>query len=153
MHIQGRPKVRQPSPRYGSVVDEVYSFLEARTAQARALGVAADRLVVDPGLSFGKSPEHDIEILRQLDRFHRLGYPLYLATSRKNYIRDILALPAEDLLEGTLAAVAYGVAQGVDLVRAHDVRSIVRVIQMTLAITRGERSRTDEAHSPHERTA
>lgn len=153
MHIQGRPKVRQPSPRYGSVVDEVYSFLAARTAQARALGVAADRLVVDPGLSFGKSPEHDIEILRQLDRFHRLGYPLYLATSRKNYIRDILALPAEDLLEGTLAAVAYGVAQGVDLVRAHDVRSIVRVIQMTLAITRGERSRTDEAHSPHERTA
>lgn len=137
MHIQGRPKVRQAAPRYGSVVDEVYAFLEERTARARAFGVAADRLVVDPGFSFGKAPEHDVEILRRLGAFSRLGYPMYLATSRKNYIRDVLALPPEDLLEGTLAAVAYGVAQGVHLVRAHDVRSIVRVIQMTLAIMRG----------------
>jgi dihydropteroate synthase len=141
MHIQGRPKVRQMMPRYRSVVGEVYAFLEARTAEARACGVAADRLVVDPGLSFGKAPEHDLEILRRLSEFSRLGYPLYLATSRKNYIRDVLALPAEDLLEGTLAAVAYGVAQGVHLVRTHDVRSIVRVIRMTLAIAGGAQER------------
>jgi dihydropteroate synthase len=146
MHIQGRPKVRQAAPRYGSVAEEVYAFLERRTAQARALGVAGDRLVVDPGFSFGKAPEHDLEVLRRLPEFHRLGYPIYLATSRKNYIRDILALPADDLLEGTLAAVAYGVAQGVHLVRTHDVRSIVRVIRMTLAITNGERSGTHEAN-------
>jgi dihydropteroate synthase len=137
MHIQGRPKVRQLAPRYGSVVDEVYAFLRERTGRARARGVASDRLVVDPGFSFGKTPEHDLEILRRLSEFSRLGYPLYLATSRKNYIRDVLALPAEDLLEGTLAAVAYGVVQGAHLVRTHDVASIVRVIQMTLAITAG----------------
>jgi dihydropteroate synthase len=146
MHIQGRPKIRQDAPRYGSVVDEVYAFLEERTAQARALGAGADRLVVDPGFSFGKAPEHDTELLRRLGEFHRLGYPIYLATSRKNYIRDILALPADDLLEGTLAAVAFGVAQGVHLVRAHDVRPVVRVIRMTLAITNGERSQTHEAN-------
>jgi dihydropteroate synthase len=137
MHIQGRPKVWQTSPRYESVVDEVYAFLEKRTGRARALGVPADRLVVDPGFSFGKTPHHDVEILRRLGEFTRLGYPIYLATSRKNYIRDILALPAEDLLEGTLAAIAYGVAQGADLVRTHDVRSVARVIKMTLAIVRG----------------
>lgn len=137
MHIQGRPKVRQAAPHYDSVVEEVYAFLEEQTARARALGVPADRLVVDPGFSFGKAPRHDVEILRRLGEFSRLGYPIYLATSRKNYIRDILALPAEDLLEGTLAAVAYGVAQGVHLVRTHDVRSIARVIRMTLAIMHG----------------
>ena len=135
MHIQGRPKVRQPAPRYASVIDEVYAFLEARTGRARAAGVAADRLVVDPGFSFGKAPEHDLEILRRLREFSGLGYPIYLATSRKNYIRDVLALPPEDLLEGTLAAVAYGVAQGVHLVRTHDVRSTMRVVRTVLAIT------------------
>ena len=137
MHIQGRPKVRQMAPRYDSVVEDVYAFLEERTARARALGVPADRLVVDPGFSFGKAPHHDVEILRRLGEFSRLGYPIYLATSRKNYIRDILALPVDELLEGTWAAVAYGVAQGVHLVRSHDVRSIARVIRMTLAITNG----------------
>lgn len=137
MHIQGRPKVRQVAPHYDSVVEEVYAFLEERTARARVLGVPADRLVVDPGFSFGKTPRHDVEILRRLGEFSRLGYPIYLATSRKNYIRDILALPVEDLLEGTLAAVAYGVAQGVHLVRTHDVRSIARAIRMTLAIMHG----------------
>ncbi|HKX19485.1 MAG TPA: dihydropteroate synthase [bacterium] len=136
MHIQGRPKVRQTSPHYDSVVEEVYAFLEAQTERARARGVLGDRLLVDPGFSFGKTPYHDVEILRRLGEFTRLGYPLYLATSRKNYIRDILALPAEDLLEGTLAAVAYGVAQGADLVRTHDVRATARVIKMTLAIMR-----------------
>jgi len=157
MHIQGLPKVRQLSPRYGSVVEEVYAFLNERTARALALGVAADRLVVDPGLSFGKAPEHDLEILRRLGTFSRLGYPIYLATSRKNYIRDVLALPAEDLLEGTFAAVAYGVAQGVHLIRTHDVRSIARVIRMTLAIARtpeaAQRAFTGRAPAPGGHTA
>jgi len=145
MHIQGRPKVRQAAPRYAAVVHEVYAFLEERTARARALGVPADRLVVDPGFSFGKTPHHDVEILRRLGEFSRLGYPIYLATSRKNYIRDILALPVEELLEGTLAAVAYGVAQGAQLVRAHDVQAVARVIRMTLAITRGPDGAADAA--------
>lgn len=137
MHIQGRPKVHQPAPRYRSVVDDVYAFLEERTGRARALGVAADRIAVDPGFSFGKTARHDLEILRRFGEFSRLGYPVYLATSRKTYIRDILALPPDELLEGTLAAVAYGVAQGAHLVRTHDVRSVARVIRMTLAITKG----------------
>ncbi|HKV45388.1 MAG TPA: dihydropteroate synthase [bacterium] len=134
MHILGRPKVRQPSPKYEAVVDEVYAFLEAQTGTARAAGVPRARLVVDPGFSFGKAPRHDVEILRRLGEFRGLGYPLYLATSRKNYIRDLLSLPFEELLEGTAAAVAYGLAQGAHFVRTHDVRFMARLARMMHAV-------------------
>jgi dihydropteroate synthase len=144
MHIQGRPKVRQPFPRYESVVDDVYTFLEERTAAARAAGVPPARLVIDPGFSFGKTPRHDLELLRGLGEFRSLGYPIYLATSRKNYIRDLLGLPIHDLLEGTAAAVAYGVAQGARLVRTHDVRFMARLVRMTRMIA----PEPDDAASP-----
>lgn len=134
MHIRGKPKVRQVAPQYRAVVDEVYAFLEDRTAEARTAGVPGARLVVDPGFSFGKAAHHDVEVLRRLGEFRSLGYPLYLATSRKNYIRDLLGLPFEDLLEGTAAAVAYGVVQGAHLVRTHDVRFMVRLVRMMQAI-------------------
>ncbi|HLJ59252.1 MAG TPA: dihydropteroate synthase [bacterium] len=136
MHIQGRPKERQLDPRYGSVIDEVYAFLEDRTELARRAGLPAVRLIVDPGFSFGKTPAHDLEVLRRFGEFRGLGYPVYLATSRKNYIRDVLGLPFEELLEGTAAAVAYGVAQGAHLVRTHDVSFMRRVVAMTQMITR-----------------
>ena len=134
MHIQGRPKVRQLNPQYRSVVDEVYAFLAAHAAMAEAAGVPRARLVVDPGFSFGKAPRHDVEVLRRLGEFRSLGYPIYLATSRKNYIRDLLGLPFEELLEGTAAAVAYGLAQGASLVRTHDVKFMARLVRMTHAI-------------------
>jgi len=136
MHIQGQPKVRQTDPQYRSVVDEVYAFLEDRTAAARRVGVAPSRLVVDPGFSFGKAAHHDLEVLRRFGEFRGLGYPTYLATSRKNYIRDLLGLPFEELLEGTAAAIAYGVAQGAALVRTHDVRFMARLVRMTGMIAR-----------------
>jgi dihydropteroate synthase len=136
MHIRGRPKVRQAHLRYDSVVDEVYEFLEARTEAARRAGVPAGCLVVDPGFSFGKTPQHDLEILGRLGEFRGMGYPIYLATSRKNYIRDLMALPVEELLAGTAAAVAYGLAQGVHLVRTHDVRFMARLVSMLTMILR-----------------
>lgn len=145
MHIQGRPKVRQVNPQYRSVVDEVYAFLEERTAAAQAAGVPRSRIVVDPGFSFGKTVRHDLEVLRRLGEFRSLGYPIYLATSRKNYIRDLLGLPPAELLEGTAAAVAYGVAQGAQLVRTHDVRFMARVVRMVQAIMRFPAGQPDEA--------
>jgi dihydropteroate synthase len=134
MHIQGRPKVRQIDPRYRSVIDDVYAFLEDRTAAALAIGLPRSQLLVDPGFSFGKTAAHDIEVLRCLATFRGLGYPIYLATSRKNYIRDLLGLPFEELLEGTAAAIAYGIAQGARLVRTHDVRFMSRLAKMMEAI-------------------
>ena len=136
MHIRGRPKVRQVDPHYHSVVDEVYAFLAERTDAARRAGVPAGRLVVDPGFSLGKAPQHDLEILGRLGEFRGLGYPIYLATSRKNYIRDLMALPVEELLAGTAAAIAYGLAQGAHLVRTHDVRFMARLVRMLSLILR-----------------
>jgi dihydropteroate synthase len=147
MHIQGRPKVRQVNPQYRSVVDDVYAFLEDRTALAEAAGVPSSHVIVDPGLSFGKAVEHDLDILRRLGEFRSLGYPIYLATSRKNYIRDLLGLPPEDLLEGTAAAIAYGVAQGAHLVRTHDVHFMARVVTMVRAIMQSPAGRSNAART------
>jgi len=136
MNIRGRPKVRQVAPHYDSVVDEVYAFLEARTEAAGRAGVPAGRLIVDPGFSFGKAPQHDLEILGRLGEFRGFGYPIYLATSGKNYIRDLMALPVEELLAGIAAAIAYGLAQGAHLVRTHDVRFVARLVRMLTLILR-----------------
>ncbi|MDR7512026.1 MAG: dihydropteroate synthase [Armatimonadota bacterium] len=138
MHIQGRPKVANPHARYERVVDEVYAFLAARTARAEALGVARQSLLVDPGFSFGKRPAHDLALVRRLREFRGLGYPIYLAASRKNFIRDLMGLPFDELLEGTLAVVAVGVRAGARLVRTHDVRATRRLVAMLEAIQTGE---------------
>jgi dihydropteroate synthase len=127
MHRRGPHKVRQVDPRYDDVFGEVYGFLAERIAVARRAGVQADRILVDPGFSFGKAPAHDVELLRRLDELLRLGYPVYLATSRKNYLRDILRLPPEELLEATAAAVVLGIERGARVVRTHDVRFTVRL--------------------------
>jgi dihydropteroate synthase len=127
MHRRGPHKVRQVDPRYDDVFAEVYAFLAERTDLARRAGVGADRILVDPGFSFGKTPAHDVELLRRLGELLRLGYPVYLATSRKNYLRDILRLPPEELLEATAAAVVLGIERGARVVRTHDVRFAVRL--------------------------
>jgi dihydropteroate synthase len=138
MHIQGRPKVANPHARYERVVDEVYAFLAARTARAEALGVRREAILVDPGLSFGKRPAHDVALVRRLRELRGLGYPVYLAASRKNFIRDLMGLPFEELLEGTLAVVAVGVRAGASLDRTHDVRATRRVVDMLSAMQTGE---------------
>lgn len=127
MHRRGPHKVRQVDPHYDDVFEEVYAYLADRTELARQAGLPPDRILVDPGFSFGKTPAHDVELLRRLNGFLRLGYPLYLATSRKNYLRDILRLPPEELLEATAAAVVLGIERGARVVRTHDVRFTVRL--------------------------
>ncbi len=127
MHRRGPHKVRQVDPRYHDVFAEVYAYLADRTETARRAGVPEDRILVDPGFSFGKTPAHDVELLRRLDELLRLGYPVYLATSRKNYLRDILRLPPEELLEATAAAVVLGIERGARVVRTHDVHFTVRL--------------------------
>jgi len=133
-HIQGRVKVDNPNPRYRCLMDEVYGFLWERTEMAVQMGVKRERLLIDPGFSLGKQTHHDLEVLRRLGEFRSLGYPIYLATSRKTYIREVLGLPDGELLEGTAAAVAYGVSQGANLVRTHDVRFMMRLVRMMEAI-------------------
>jgi len=129
----------QPQATYSDLVPEVLASLRRSLEQAQAAGVPWEHLIVDPGIGFGKTLEHNLEIMRRLGEFHALGRPLLLGTSRKSMIGLVLDLPVEQRVEGTAATVALGIAQGVDMVRVHDVREMVRVCRMSDAIVRGYR--------------
>lgn len=134
MHLSQRPKSEYQDPGYPSTVDAVRWTLGERLLQAEAAGVPREQLLVDPGLNFGKHPRRDLAIMRSLREFLALGRPVYLATSRKDYLRDLLGLPPEELLEPTEAAVAYAILQGVQLFRIHDVAAMARVRATVWAI-------------------
>lgn len=121
---------------YGDVAEDVTKELGDVVARARSCGVAAENLIVDPGIGFGKTPQQNIALMRNLGVLRRLGQPVLIGTSRKSFIGLTLDLPVEERLEGTAATVALAIAQGVDLVRVHDVGAMVRVCRMTDAIVR-----------------
>jgi dihydropteroate synthase len=123
--------------RYRNVVAEVLADLERAVARAVGAGVAWERVIVDPGIGFGKTALHNLAVLSDLALLGVLGRPVLLGTSRKSTIGKVLDLPADERLEGTLATTALGVAAGVDIVRVHDVRANVRVARMADAIVRG----------------
>ncbi len=123
--------------RYRNVIAEVIADLQRALDRALAAGVAWENLIVDPGIGFGKTPEHNVAVLGELALVGALGRPVLLGTSRKSTIGKVLDLPADQRLEGTLATTALGVAAGVDIVRVHDVQANVRVTRMADAIVRG----------------
>jgi dihydropteroate synthase len=122
---------------YADVVAEVRDDLRAAIERARAAGIGLERLIVDPGIGFGKTAEHNLELLRHLDALRPLGLPILLGTSRKSTIGRVLDLTPEERVEGTIATTVLGIAAGVDLVRVHDVRANVRAARMADAIIRG----------------
>ncbi len=123
---------------YRDLVAEVVSDLRAALDRAMAAGVPRENLIVDPGFGFGKTPQHNLLVLRELPALHVLGQPLLLGTSRKSTLGLVLGgVPPAERLEATLATTALGVAAGVDIVRVHDVRANVRVARMSDAIVRG----------------
>jgi dihydropteroate synthase len=137
MHMQGTPRDMQQSPEYGDVVDEVCAFFEERLAYAVHAGVKEENIWLDPGFGFGKTVAHNLEMLRRLREFKRLGRPLLLGTSNKSTIGKVLGTTVADRLEGTAATVAAGIMNGADMVRVHDVRAMARVARMTDAILHG----------------
>jgi dihydropteroate synthase len=123
---------------YEDLVAEVVSDLRAALDRAMAAGIPRENLIVDPGFGFGKTPQHNLLVLRELPALHVLGQPLLLGTSRKSTLGLVLGgVPPGERLEATLATTALGVAAGVDIVRVHDVRANVRVARMSDAIVRG----------------
>ena len=123
--------------RYEDVVREVVDDLRGALERAERIGVRPDHLIVDPGIGFGKTADHNVALLRHLDALTELGRPILLGTSRKSTIGKILDLPADERLEGTLATTALGIASGADVVRVHDVRANVRAARVADAIVRG----------------
>ena len=136
MHMQGEPRNMQANPTYHDVLSEIALFLRQQAARALDAGVSEDAIIVDPGIGFGKTVEHNLEILRRLDELKSLGFPILIGTSRKSVIGKVLDVPVEQRLFGTLATVAWSVQQGAKIVRVHDVREAAHVITMCDAIGR-----------------
>lgn len=136
MHMQGRPRNMQKNPQYKDVVGEIISFLRERMGFAKEEGIDEERIIVDPGIGFGKKTEHNLEIFHRLSEFKSLGRPILVGPSRKSVIGNVLGLPIEERLEGTAATVAASILNGADMVRVHDVKEMKRVVDMTDAILR-----------------
>jgi dihydropteroate synthase len=136
MHMQGMPRTMQLNPSYEALIDEIFAFLHGRLEAAKAGGIAAERLLIDPGIGFGKGTRHNLELLRKLHHLRALGQPLVIGTSRKAFIGRLLGTEANDRLEGTAATVATAIAQGADIVRVHDVLAMARVARMMDAMLR-----------------
>jgi dihydropteroate synthase len=130
----------QHEARYVNVVAEVIATLQRAVDTALSAGIAWERIIVDPGIGFGKTPEHNLAVLHDLAALQVLGRPILLGASRKSTIGKTLDLPADQRLEGTLATTALGIAAGVDIVRVHDVQANVRAARMSDAVIRAPRS-------------
>ncbi len=122
MHMQGMPRTMQVSPAYEDVVDDVHAFLAKRCHEAMAAGVSRRKLIVDPGIGFGKKLEHNLDLINRLRELRDLGAPILVGVSRKSFLGRLLDLPVEDRLEGTIAANAVAIARGADIIRVHDVK-------------------------------
>jgi dihydropteroate synthase len=123
-------------PVYRTFLPELIADLQRALDRAAGLGVPWDDLIVDPGFGFGKTADHNLELLRELDTLRMLGRPILLGTSRKSTLGRVLDLPADERLEATLATTALGIASGTDIVRVHDVRANVRAARLTDAVVR-----------------
>jgi dihydropteroate synthase len=129
MHAQGTPETMQLAPHYDDVLLDVYDWLEARIAACEAAGIARCRIIVDPGICFGKNLQHNLALLRGLTLFHGLGVPLLLGASRKSLISRLAGeAPAEARLPGSLALALHAAACGVQVVRVHDVAETVQAL-------------------------
>ena len=135
MHMRGEPRTMQEAPTYDDVFGEVHEHLRERIEAAELAGIDPDRIVIDPGIGFGKGFEHNLELIRRIDGFLDLGRPVLVGPSRKRFIGTILDLPEDRRVEGTIGAAAWLVARGAHIVRVHDVREVVRAIRVVDAIT------------------
>jgi len=137
MHIRGTPREMQKDPKYDDVIGEIGDYLEEGIARAEAAGLTRDRIVVDPGFGFGKTVEHNLELLRRLREFRCLGCAVMIGTSRKSTIGKLLGdAPAHERAMGTAATVALAIAAGADIVRVHDVKEMAQVARVADAVVR-----------------
>lgn len=126
----------QEGTRYQEMMGEILAFLRRSIRIAADAGVSSEKIIIDPGIGFGKTREQNLIVMRRLEEFHSLGKPILLGTSRKSVVGKTLNLPVDQRLEGTAATVALGIARGAAIVRVHDVKEMVRIVRMTDAIIR-----------------
>jgi dihydropteroate synthase len=134
MHMKGEPKTMQDDPTYHDVVAEVRAFLGDRIEAALAAGIDLEQLCADPGIGFGKTLEHNLAILHDIRAFRHLRIPVLVGPSRKRFIGTLTGTEVDDRIEGTAGVVAWCAAEGVDIVRVHDVKEMTRVVRVVDAI-------------------
>lgn len=135
MHIKGRPKDMQQNPVYEALIPEIMDYLRISIRLANKFGISDDKIIIDPGIGFGKTFEHNLEIIKNLKEFTLLGRPVAVGVSRKAFIGKILGdLPPSERLEGTAAAVAISIFNGANIVRVHDVKEMAKVAKVADAI-------------------
>ncbi|MBI4654393.1 MAG: dihydropteroate synthase [Nitrospirae bacterium] len=147
MHIKGTPKNMQVNPTYKALIPEIMDYLREGIEIARNADVSEDKIIIDPGIGFGKTVEHNLEIMRRLNEFRGFEKPILLGVSRKSFIGKTLGtnhygsylgdLPPSERLEGTASAVAIGIFNGANIIRVHDVKAMARVARIADAIKGG----------------
>jgi dihydropteroate synthase len=139
MHMQGEPRTMQASPRYDDVVADVAAFLEKRLELAVSQGIAEDRVCLDPGIGFGKTPDQNLELIRRLDRIVAIGRPVLVGFSRKSTLGKVLGDPGatRGTLPASLGAAIAAYERGAWLLRVHDVRETVEAVAVAAAVERG----------------
>lgn len=148
MHMLGVPRSMQENPVYDDVVGDICRFFREQVALAMEGGVEPGMIMVDPGIGFGKTVEHNLEILRRLGEFGSLGFPVVLGTSRKRFIGAVLGRGVEERTMGTVSTVAFAIARGVDMVRVHDVEQVMDVARMADAAAGKRRDMGGEPTGP-----
>ncbi len=136
MHMKGTPQTMQKKPDYRDVISEILAFFEERLGKAVRLGIKEESILLDPGIGFGKTVSHNLEILRRLRELTVLGRPLLIGPSRKSFIGNILNLPVEERLFGTAGAISAAILNGADMVRVHDVVEMKQVARVVDAVGR-----------------
>ncbi|MFY0678836.1 MAG: dihydropteroate synthase [Neptuniibacter sp.] len=134
MHMQGSPATMQDQPEYSDVLEEVSDFLLQRVAACEGAGIERNKIILDPGIGFGKTVEHNLRIMNNIAHFRAKGMPVLIGTSRKSMLGAVLNREVDQRLAGSLATVAFAVVQGAEIIRVHDVAETVDVVKMTRAM-------------------
>ncbi|OBU02261.1 dihydropteroate synthase [Morganella psychrotolerans] len=133
MHMQGEPRTMQQAPHYQNVVHDVYAYLEAQVARCMAAGIEKNHIILDPGFGFGKSLAHNYQLLDKLDEFHKLGLPVLAGMSRKSMIGQLMDLPPDERVAGSVACAVIAAMKGAQIIRVHDVKETVQAMKVVEA--------------------
>jgi dihydropteroate synthase len=134
MHIQGEPKTMQQEPHYDDLLAEISSYFEARIKACCAVGITPDKLILDPGFGFGKTLQHNLQLLQLLPRLQKFNLPVLVGMSRKSMIGNVLNKPLDERVYGGLAVAVMALERGATIVRTHDVGATVDALKMTQAV-------------------
>ncbi|MCU6376331.1 dihydropteroate synthase [Morganella morganii] len=133
MHMQGEPRTMQQAPHYQNVVREVYAYLEEQVARCTAAGIEKNHIILDPGFGFGKTLAHNYQLLDKLDLFHHLGLPVLAGMSRKSMIGQLMDIPPDERVAGSVACAVIAAMKGAQIIRVHDVKETVQAMKVVEA--------------------